>query len=201
MGGTSAAAPHVGAAVLLLQDAGITNPMATKALLINSADAWTDSGVPGPDDPKIPYNGGHHPVIGSHWSPTYGGGYMNMQKAFEQRTHIIEDQISLDQPTKEYHLIIPATGKVTLIHERRVGYFKNHAEWQLSALSLAIYDGDTQKLIAQDLSTIDSVHQVANCPKNSSSCATNTTNVIVRVSLNSQHIDGSDYEPFVLVYD
>lgn len=81
MGGTSSAAPHVGGAVLLLQDAGIKNPMAAKALLINSADAWVDSGQAGPDDPQYIYFNGHYPVQGSAWNPTYGWGYINMQQA------------------------------------------------------------------------------------------------------------------------
>jgi serine protease AprX len=205
MGGTSAAAPHVGAAVLLLQDAGITNPMAIKALLINSADAWTDGGKAGPDDPRYQYNGEHKPIMGSEWNPTYGWGYINMQKAFDQRLHIIEDHLTPDNPSKEYHITLPIGGKVTLVHERRVGYFANRTEWQLSHLTLELYDANTHQLITKDQSIIDSVHQVANCdrPKGSSNCSSNTQpiNAIVRVTLNNTHIDGSDIEPFALVFD
>src|SRR3990167_7272476 len=95
MGGTSSAAPHVGAAALLLHDAGISSPMAKKALLINSADAYTDSGKPGPDDPKYSYEGGHYPVMGTEWNRSYGWGYLNMQKAYEERDNLIQDKLSL----------------------------------------------------------------------------------------------------------
>ena len=205
MGGTSAAAPHVGAAILLLQDAGINNPIAAKALLINSADAWTDSGKPGPNDPVYPYTGGHSPIMGSEWNPTYGWGYINMQKAFDQRTHIIEDQLSLNNPIKEYNLFLPIGGKVTVVHERRVGYFKDRTEWQLSNIALEMYDAETHQRIAVDKSPIDNVHQVANCEKQKDAlnCSKETTamNVIIRVILKSTHIDGSDVEPFALVFE
>ena len=204
MGGTSSAAPHVGAAILLLQDAGIKNPIAEKALLLNSADAWTDSSKPGPDDPFHEYKGGHYAVMGSEWNPTYGWGYLNMQKAFEQRNHIIEDQLTLNETVKEYKADLPVGGKVTLVHERRVGHNDNGSEWRLSHLSLEIYDEKTQQLVAQDSSQIDSVHQVANCTRKLGDklCAEKTQPIhaIIRVKLLSPELDGSDNEPFAIVY-
>ncbi|MCR9192989.1 MAG: S8 family peptidase [Gammaproteobacteria bacterium] len=204
MGGTSAATPHVGAAVLLLQDAGIKHPMAAKALLINSADAWTDSGVAGPNDPEHPYAGGHFPVMGSEWNPTYGWGYMNMQQAFDQRTHIYEESLTLNTPIKEYKITLPVGGKVTLIHERRVGFNPDGSEWRFSHLKLELYDADTQALITQDDSPIDTVHQIANCLKTGSdkqcSDKTKTIHAMVRLTLVSTAIDGSDDEPYALVY-
>jgi len=204
MGGTSAATPHVGAAVLLLQDAGIKHPMAEKALLINSADAWTDSGVAGPDDPKHPYAGGHFPVMGSEWNPTYGWGYMNMQRAFDQRTHIYEDRLTLNTPIKEYKITLPVGGKVTLIHERRVGFNPDGSEWRFSHLRLELYDAETQEFITQDDSLIDTVHQIANCLKTEGdkqcSDKTKTMHAMVRLTLISTAIDGSDDEPYALVY-
>lgn len=204
MGGTSSAAPHVGGAILLLQDAGITNPMAEKALLINSADAWTDSGKPGPDDPNHPYAGGHFPVMGSEWSPTYGWGYLNMQQAFEQRFNIIEDQLTTRDPIKDYELFLPVGGKITLVHERRVGYNLDETEWRLSHVSIELINKDTQEIIARDVSAIDTVHQVANCERQSGetqcSATTKPLHAVVRVTLLSSVIDGSETEPFALVY-
>lgn len=204
MGGTSSAAPHVGGAVLLLFDAGIKNPIAAKALLLNSADAWTDSGKPGPDDPEHPYTGGHFPVMGSEWNPTYGWGYMNMQHAFDQRFNIIENQLTVNTSVKEYEVFLPVAGKVTLVHERRVGYRADNTEWQLSHLSLELVDADTNQVIAQDNSAIDTVHQVANCLRKPGEqhCASETKplHAIVRVKLLSPTIDGSYNEPFALSY-
>ncbi len=204
MGGTSSAAPHVGGSVLLLQDAGIKNPMAIKALLINSADAWTDSGVPGPDDPSHVYQGGHFAVMGSEWNPTYGWGYLNMQRAFEQRLNLIEDKLTLNQTVKEYEVDLPVGGKVTLVHERRVGYNPDNTEWRLSHLSLVLIDAKTKQLIAEDDSIIDTVHQVANCLKQAGAkdCSnkTRTIHAIARVTLMSSSIDGSDDEPFAISF-
>lgn len=201
MGGTSSAAPHVGAAVLLLQDAGIKNPAAAKALLINSADTWTDSGQSGPDDPFHTYAGGHYPVEGSQWNRTYGWGYLNMQKAFYQRNFIIEDELSLENPVKEYRIVLPVGKKITLVHERRVGYFEDNREWKLSHLSLQLIDEESGQVIMQDDSPIDTVHQVTNCNYiDKMHCADKTKKIraIVRVKLLSPKIDGSNEEPFAL---
>ncbi len=204
MGGTSSAAPHVGAAILLLQDAGIKNPMAEKALLLNSADAWTDSSKPGPDDPLHAYTGGHYAVMGSEWNPTYGWGYLNMQKAFEQRTNIIEDELTSTHPMKEYNVELPVGGKVTLVHERRVGYHPDNSEWRLSHLSLELYDADTQQRLATDASPIDTVHQVANCERQlgDKKCSEKNKPIhaIIRIKMLNSDIDGSENEPFAIVF-
>ncbi len=195
MGGTSAAAPHVGAAALLLQDAGIQNPMAIRALLINSADAWTDNDKPDPAD--------HFQVMGSEWNRTYGWGYLNMQKAFDQRNDIIENQLTLDNPVQDFQTSLEIGDKVTLVHERRVGYFEDSTEWKLSHLSIELIDLDTQKRIAYDDSAIDTVHQIANCerPSGQKTCSAETKPIraLVRVKLLSHTIDGSTNEPFALV--
>ena len=204
MGGTSSAAPHVGAALLLLQDAGINNPMAEKSLLLNSADAWTDNGKPGPSDPNYTYSGSHFAVDGSEWNPTYGWGYLNMQQAFDQRLNIIEDDVTANEPTKDFEAFLPVGGKVTLVHERRVGYNHDNTEWKLSHLSLEIYDADTQQLIAQDSSPIDTVHQVANCDRESGekhcSSKIKAVHVMIRVKLLDAIIDGSQTEPFAIAF-
>ncbi len=200
MGGTSSAAPHVGASALLLQDAGITNPMSIKALLINSADAWTDNGKANPQDGATI---NHFPVMGSEWNRTYGWGYINMQKAFDQRMDLIEGQVSFENPVQEFQTILDVGEKVTLVHERRVGYFKNSIEWKLSHLGLEIRDLDTQKLIVSDDSPIDTVHQVANCkrPEGQKNCSNETKAIraLIRVKLLNRTIDGSSSEPFALV--
>lgn len=202
MGGTSSAAPHVGGAILLMQDAGITDPMMEKALLLNSADAWTDNNKPLPYDMTDSSKKYHYPVQGSEWNRTYGWGYINLQRAFDERNNLIEDALSVENPVKEYEVSLPVGSKVTLVHERRVGYLKDNSEWKLSHLSLAIIDAETNQLIMQDDSPIDTVHQVANCERapGERTCSENTkvVHAIIRVTLLSPSLDGSDEEPFAL---
>ncbi len=194
MGGTSSAAPHVGAAALLIQDAGITEPMAIKALLINSAETWTDY-----DTERV----GHSKIMGSHWNRTYGWGYLDMDEAFKQRNYIHQAMLTLEKPVWEYQTQLEAGQKITLVHERRVGYAKAGKEWQLSHLSLEIVDLDSHAVIAKDDSALDTVHQVANCQQDQdlSVCheMTHTIHALVRVQLLSPQIDGSQREAFAIV--
>ncbi len=202
MGGTSSAAPHVGAAILLMQDAGIDNPMMEKALLLNSADAWTDSNQPGPREANGVYQQSHYPVMGSAWNRTYGWGYINLQKAFDERNNLILDALTPQHPVKEYEAVLPVGAKVTLVHERRVGYLEDNTEWKLSHLSLEIVDAQTNQSLMKDDSAIDTVHQVAHCERKEGDrvCADTTKEVRVkiRVKLLSDHIEGSEDEPFAL---
>lgn len=194
MGGTSSAAPHVGGAALLLQDAGINDPMAIKALLINSADSWTDEGTEKTN---------HHEIMGSLWNRTYGWGYINMEKAFTQRNNIHRAALSLAHPSWEYKTTLQVGDKITLVHERRVGYTKEGREWALSPVSLEIIDLHTNQVIDSDDSPIDTVHQISNCKRHGyqrdCSADTHALEVLVRVKLLGSAIDGSPEEPFVLV--
>ncbi len=206
MGGTSAAAPHVTGAVLLAQEAGIREAMAIKALLINSADAWTDNNQPTPDDPKYPCVSdeplcGHKQVLGSHWDRTYGWGYINMQTAFDERNNIVLSTLSKGNRTRIFHTVMAVGDKVTLVHERRVGYHHNDAEWELTPIYLEIYHAKTGKLLDADHSTIDSVHQVAYVPEHTFALTeSKPIPVIIKVKLPDRvMIDGAAKEPFALV--
>jgi serine protease AprX len=201
MGGTSSAAPHVGAAILIIKEAGIDNPMAIKALLINSSDTWTDNNEPGPNDPAHPVHiKGHHPRLGSEWNPTYGWGYINMEHAYYQKDNILEDVLSSENPIVEYKMKISNKDKITVVHERRVGFNKNGKSWPLAHLKLEIYDFKNHKLLSEDSSGIDTVHQVSLCHlKKGNRCAMSLKDVIVRITLVSS-IEGADYEPFALAF-
>ncbi len=194
MGGTSSAAPHIGASALLLHDAGIQNPMAIKALLINSADTWTDAGTA---------NSKHSKIMGSAWNRTYGWGYLNMEKAFQQRNDIVEGELSVEHPVWEYRTVLKKGQKITLVHERRVGYTPEGYEWQLSHLELTVFDLKKQKMIDKDSSPVDTVHQVSNCKRElyDIKCSedSHTTEVLIQVKLLSKTIDGSSIEPFAIV--
>lgn len=209
MGGTSAATPHVGAAAALLEDAGITSPMAKKALLINSADAYTD----GDSAACSASSDACGPVMGSEWNRSYGWGYLNMQRAFDERNYLIQDSITMDQPEKTYEAQLPVGAKITLVHERRIGYDKvktkesgktksTNMEWALSHLSLEIVDKETGQVVMRDASENDTVHQVANCirAKHEKRCSDDSRPIqaLITVKLSSSHLDGAAVEPFVL---
>lgn len=202
MGGTSSAAPHVGGAILLIREAGITDPLAIKALLINSADTWTDSKQPGPNDPSYLYHGGHHMISGSEWNPTYGWGFMNMSNAFQQKEHILMNSVAVKKPMVSYRLTIRPQDKITVVHERRVGFYKEGGQWKLSHLKLELLEFLSHKLLAFDDSELDTVHQVSLCSANNHDLCTTAglVDVMVRITLVDKNIDGAVNEPFALVY-
>ena len=73
LGGTSSAAPKVGAASLLLMDGGNWDPRAIKAVLINTADSWEDNNTDSSADDA--------PKTGKEWNKTYGWGYLDLWHA------------------------------------------------------------------------------------------------------------------------
>ncbi len=87
MGGTSAAAPHVAGAVLLLASAGITDPIAARALLINSAQAWQPESIEAPCDSSSatcaagPIDIPKWDDTFGYWDRTYGWGYSRLTKS------------------------------------------------------------------------------------------------------------------------
>ncbi len=136
MGGTSAASPHVAGAVLLLKSYGIRNPMAVRALLINSADAWNPETIDNPCDsssaacPKGPISIPNWDDTFGYWDRTYGWGYLNLQKAFQQKDNIIIRKLDNQSSTHVYYGQLNPYEKATLVWEKHSGrelitlYFK-----------------------------------------------------------------------------
>ncbi len=87
LGGTSAASPHVAGGALLLTDArGDSDPLTTKAILINTANTWTDGGT-------LSTTSDDGPVSGSLWNQTYGWGYLNLSSAWLHAFDVFEGTI------------------------------------------------------------------------------------------------------------
>lgn len=157
MGGTSAAAPHVGAGVILLADLGVTDPLAAKAILINSADAITDNGTASAADDAF--------VSGSLWNRRYGWGYLNLGRAYEHGLEFFSDAVPWqpeDADFKLYRGPAAAFDKFTLVWNRHVAYngamFPTQIE-SLSDLDLFAYRESDNVLIASSTSAIDNVEQ------------------------------------------
>jgi serine protease AprX len=144
VGGTSMATPHVGAAAAILHDSGITEPMLIKALLINSADTWTDQLTP------------HQAIGGSKWNRTYGWGYLNMNQAFEQRENLYQINIQPNE-TVCYQGDLRAQDKVTLV-------WKKHLHDPFTPMRLELYERISEVLVDEDDSLIDNVLQVSSYP-------------------------------------
>jgi hypothetical protein len=161
--GTSAAAPHVTGAVVLLTDLRSSdNPMASKAVLINTADAWSDNGTSGDttDD---------GPVTGSLWNKTYGWGYLDLWEAWfnglDVFTDTVDDGVTPAGPDfKLYRGQMFAGEKATLVWNRHVGYNgsnnPNTVE-NLTDLDLYAYNASTGAQLATSFSGINNVEQVA----------------------------------------
>jgi serine protease AprX len=162
-GGTSAAAPHVtGAAVLLTDLRSSDNPIATKAVLINTADAWTDNGTSGntADDGF---------VFGSLWNKTYGWGYLDLWEAWfnglDVFTGTVDDGITPAGPDfKLFKGTMFAGEKATLVWNRHVGYNGGNnptAVEALTDLDLFAFSAANGSQLALSFSGINNVEQVA----------------------------------------
>jgi len=186
--GTSMAAAHMAGAVLLLEDGGNNNPMAQKAVLINTADAWSDNGTPA--DP-----GDDGPVAGKNWDPSYGWGYLNLEQAYVHRNDYFTGDVSpagSANSLKLYKGDMFAGNKATLVWHRRIGFNGGSfpSTWnRLSDLDLNLYSEATNTLLDAANSTIDNVEQVS---------AGVSGSVVLMVEAMDVAFDDTDVEPFAL---
>ena len=187
MGGTSSAAPKVGAATLLLTDAGVSDPRTIKAILINSADSWEDSDTATTADDGA--------KIGKEWNKTYGWGYMDLAHAHFHRNDYFASSVKPKGVAGNYKLYkghMFNGEKATLVWEREVAY--NNAATptsyrSLSDLDLKLYAETSNALLDSDTTVKDNVHQVA---------AKASQAAVVKVYAYSSSFDGASSEPFSL---
>ena len=189
--GTSMAAPHVAAASVLLNDAGIFDPMVQKAILINTADAWTSNNTSGTSDDG--------PVNGSFWDKSYGWGYLDMSEAHFNRTDYFVDSVtprndnSTPNDYKLYRGTMFANEKATLVWEKRAGTYvagqPSQNRYGLSDLNIRLYDNDNGASVDSDLDPDDNVHQVA---------VSATTDAVIKVYSWSTGFSGTTSESYAL---
>lgn len=160
LGGTSSAAPKVTGAAILLRDFGLTSSLEDKAVLINSADAWSDNNtIDFADD---------GPVSGSHWSRSYGWGYLDLLAAYQQAPYVITDSFARpiivgSRRLAYYSGTRSSTFKATLVWNRHVGPYTGQdpvTYHSLTNFNLGLYSGTTGSTVSQSTSTIDNVEQV-----------------------------------------
>ncbi|MEM6456426.1 MAG: S8 family serine peptidase, partial [Acidobacteriota bacterium] len=163
IGGTSAAAPHVTGGVLLLTDLRSSDdPKASKAVLLNTADAWDDNGTSGntADDSSTP---------GSLWNKTYGWGYLDLWEAWFNGLDVfvdsVDDGFSPAGPDfKLYRGQMFTNEKATVTWHRHVGYNGSNDPTQVESLTdldLWAYSALTGSTLDSSTSSIDNVEQIA----------------------------------------
>ncbi|MFZ5807851.1 MAG: S8 family serine peptidase [Chloroflexota bacterium] len=169
--GTSMASPHIAGAAALILSRGVTNPLAVKALLINTAE---DKGDPG-------------------WDNGYGWGYVDLYNLNAHIGDYFSDSIS---PAPDYRLYAgPALSSdaATLVWNRRVDYAGAQypgTVYALTNLDLLAYREADNTLLQSSLSTIDNVEQVR--------FAADETSVVVKVDAVSASFSGASEEAYAL---
>ncbi|MCO7225097.1 S8 family serine peptidase [Pleionea sp. CnH1-48] len=187
--GTSMAAPHVAGAIILMEDGGNHTPMAQKAVLINTADAW-DSKNTSSDSDDVQ-------VSGSHWDKSYGWGYIDMWESHYNRSDYFVNSViprNNNATADDYKLFkgkMFTNEKATLVWQRRANFESgpSGSAHNLSDLNVRLYDEGNPATHDSDLDGNDNVHQVA---------AANTIDAVVKVYSWSSSFDGASSESFAL---
>ena len=120
--GTSMAAPMVLGVLMDLMEAGVTDELELKALLINTAQK-NDGAIDFDND--LAYADG--------WHPAYGWGYMNTLAAYDHRPDVRKDTIAEDGQPGDYALYAgtmrdegsPGEGR-----DRATLVWNRHADWK-----------------------------------------------------------------------
>lgn len=187
LGGTSSAAPKVGAASLLLTDGGNWDPRAIKAVLINTADSWEDNNTDTAADDA--------PKTGKEWNKTYGWGYLDLWHAHFHRNDFFSSSVKPKNQTGSYKLYkghMYNGDKATLVWERDVDYNNAAAPTSyrnLTDLDLKLYAETSNAQLDSDTTVKDNVHQVA---------ASASQRAVVKVYAYSTSFDGASSEPYTL---
>ncbi len=206
--GSSPAAAIVGAVAARLLSQGYREPMQIKAILINSADAWSSGGQPPPltqgngagcaEDPYAAAHGLY--PFGAHYDRSYGWGYLNPEQALSQAPYAMTGELSA-QTSQCFGAELEAWEKITLTWQRRVGTCQQcngHAWYRLSPLTLALFeDRAGYPLLDRDpgQQAENNVQQVSN---GRGKRARPPARVIARVSLPAASIDGAAREPYAV---
>jgi hypothetical protein len=182
--GTSYASPQVAGGAALLYSAGITDPMAIKAVLIDSARQGRAPGcTPSPC------------AMGTQagWQPDWGFGELDLTDAYAERTQFAEGSVSAGSARFYRANVQQAGDRATLVWNRRaVGCLDpgcSTTSYTLTNLDLKQLAPDCA-VQATSASSIDNVEQVR-------AAAGDVGEVLYDVEANS-NVEGVPAEPFSL---
>lgn len=203
MSGTSFSSPHVAGAMTLLEGANIGDPMAQRAILINSARDWggTNTGLHG-------WTSGNQ----TGWRPEVGWGELDLDTALAQRADYKLGSVPAGEAAF-YRATVPAGSKATMAFQLR-GYFSTYPapgqagsfQYTQSNLDLHQYDSTGAEVAAQPpfdppdttidpgpnaIDPNDTVEQVR------SPASPGSQSVTYKVEAASQ-VDGAAAEPFAI---
>ena len=180
--GTSYSTPQVAGAGALLMGAGITDPMAIRALLIDSAR----NGRATPADPMGTQVG---------WQPDWGWGELDLTQAYAEHLNLRAGTVRPEQPRFFAAATQSAGDRATLVWNRRA---------TTSLTNLVPQDWLTTTSALTNLDLVE--RSAAGCAARTSSASTvdnveqtrspSAGNVIYVVRSKSDSIDGRDDEPF-----
>lgn len=170
--GTSLSAPQVAGGAALLAGSGITDPLAQKAILINSARLGRKT---------------KNENMGTQtgWQPDWGWGALDLKAALAQRTNFHTSGVGSND-VKFYSAQVEKGDRATLVWNRRVDQsFHGVPLTDLNLTQVGLNGGALQ---ADSNSTIDNVEQVM---------SPDSGQVIYKVKANGSVLD-ADSEPYAL---
>lgn len=186
--GTSFSTPQVAAAATLLAGSGIADPLAIKAMLIDSAR-------PGRSTPGDP--------MGSQtsWQPDWGWGMLDLDQALAQRTNFTTQTISSNEAQFFASTTAETGDRATLVWNRRAAYcgtvqtFCPDGNGQATSSGLTNLDLSEHAAtstcdgapLASSASLLDNVEQVR---------SPTAQNVVYRVT--SGPVNGAGSEPYAI---
>lgn len=157
--GTSMAAPAVLGVIMDLNDAGVFDEKAVKALLINTAQK-NEPGINIENDTD-------------GWDPAVGWGLMNAFSAYIHRFDVFQDSVTPRDTGGDYQLykgVMRDEGPTGEGRDRATMVWNRHATYDTAAapstyyslvdLNLRLYGETSNTLINSDLDGNDNVHQV-----------------------------------------
>lgn len=158
IGGTSSASPHTGGGIVLIREHGATTTYGAKAVILNSAQAWADNNTQTTADDG--------PVPGSQWNKTFGWGYLDLGKAYQNAPDLFEEEMPTPNGQRKFHFFkgtMFANEKATLVWNRHVVFNGTSNPTQIRSLSnleLGAYNETTNVLMSSSTSAIDNVEQL-----------------------------------------